>query len=95
MKVRYTPRAFSDREAIFSYLESRNPAAAQTVASLIARRIRELAERPFKGRKTDRVGIYTLWVAPYPYRIFYSIQEDDVVILHIRHTSRRPWAGED
>ncbi|HEY5827616.1 MAG TPA: type II toxin-antitoxin system RelE/ParE family toxin [Hyphomicrobiaceae bacterium] len=25
----------------------------------------------------------------YPYRIYYTVQGDEVVILHIRHTARR------
>jgi len=35
MKVRYTPRAFAERERIFSYLEARNPQAARRVIGLI------------------------------------------------------------
>ena len=27
----------------------------------------------------------------YPYKIFYRILADRIRILHIRHTSRRPW----
>jgi plasmid stabilization system protein ParE len=27
----------------------------------------------------------------YPYKIFYRILQDRIRILHIRHTSRRPW----
>ena len=28
----------------------------------------------------------------YSYKIFYSIMNDDMVeIIHVRHTSRRPW----
>src|SRR5256885_2359000 len=57
MRVRYTPRAFADRERIFSYLVDRNPQAARRVVGLIARRIAELADQPRKGRRTDRGGI--------------------------------------
>lgn len=91
MRVRYTPAAFADREAIFAYLHEQSPQAARAVVGLIARRIEELADAPRKGRPTDRAGIYTLWIAPRPYRVFYRIDGDDVVIIHIRHTSRRPW----
>jgi plasmid stabilization system protein ParE len=35
MKIRYTPRAFADREAIFDYLEKRTPKGAQTVERAI------------------------------------------------------------
>jgi addiction module RelE/StbE family toxin len=93
MRVRYTPAALADREAIFEYLNEHSPQAARAVVGLIARRIDELAERPYKGRPTDRKGIYTLWIAPRPYRVFYRIDGEDVVIIHIRHTARRPWRG--
>ena len=91
MRVRYTPRAFAERERIFAYLDARNPQAARDVVGLIKQRIVELGVAPYKGRRTDRGGIFTLWVTPYPYRIYYRIDVDDVVIIHIRHTSRRPW----
>jgi toxin ParE1/3/4 len=32
-------------------------------------------------------------VRRYRYKIFYSITGDTVEILHVRHTSRRPWNG--
>ena len=72
----------------------RNPQAAREVVELIKRRIAELGEEPHKGHRTDRPGIYTLWIAPRRYRVFYRIDHDEVVIFHIRHTSRRPWRGE-
>jgi plasmid stabilization system protein ParE len=34
MRVRYTPRAFADREAIFDYIDRRNPRAALRGQSL-------------------------------------------------------------
>jgi toxin ParE1/3/4 len=60
MRVRYTPRAFAERERIFSYLEARNPQAARRVAGLIMQRIHELGSEPYKGRPTDRGGLFTL-----------------------------------
>ena len=39
MRVRYTPRAFAERERIFSYLDERNPRAARNVVGLIKQRI--------------------------------------------------------
>jgi toxin ParE1/3/4 len=91
MKVRYTKRAFADREKIFDYLDQRNPQAARAVVGLIHQRINQLGDHPHKGRRTNKPNIYTIWIAPYRYRIFYRIDGDEVVILQIRHTSRRPW----
>jgi len=93
MRIRYTPAAFAEREAIFDYLHERSRQAATDVVGLIARRIADLADHPRKGHPTDRKGIFTLWIAPYPYRVFYRLDGDDVVIVHIRHTGRRPWRG--
>ncbi len=89
MKVRYSRRAFADRDAIFSYLFERNTEAARRVVGLISRRIEELEQTPYKGSKTDKPGIYAMWVAPFPYRIFYRPNQDEVLILHIHHTSRQ------
>jgi toxin ParE1/3/4 len=91
MKVRYTKRAFANRERIFDYLDERNPQAARAVVGLIHQRIIELGDQPYKGRRTNKPNIYTVWITPYRYRIFYRISGDEVVILQIRHTSRRPW----
>jgi toxin ParE1/3/4 len=92
MKVRYTLRAFAERERIFEYLDARNAEAARAVVGLIKQRIEQLGEQPYKGRRTNRPGIYTLWITPYRYRVFYRIDDDEVVVIRIRHTSRRPWA---
>jgi toxin ParE1/3/4 len=93
MRIRYTKAAFAEREAIFAYLNERSPQTAREVVGLIAQRIAALPEHPFKGHRTDRKGILTLWIAPLPYRVFYRIDDEDLVVIHIRHTSRRPWRG--
>jgi plasmid stabilization system protein ParE len=49
LKVRYTLRAFAERERIFDYREARNPSAARSVLGLIKQRIEGLGERPRKG----------------------------------------------
>ena len=77
MKVRYTKRAFANREKIFDYLDERNP---QAVVGLMHQRIIELGDQPYKGRRTNKPNIYTLRITPYRYRIFYRINGDEVVI---------------
>jgi plasmid stabilization system protein ParE len=44
MRVRYTPRAFADREAIFEYINRRNPRAAQEIKTFLENRISELGD---------------------------------------------------
>jgi plasmid stabilization system protein ParE len=44
MRVRYTLRAFADREAIFEYVDQRNPHAALRIKAFIEKRISELGD---------------------------------------------------
>ena len=44
MRVRYTPRAFADREAIFEYINRRNPRAAREVKAFVEKRVSALGE---------------------------------------------------
>lgn len=46
MRVRYTPRAFADREEVYEYLEKRSPQGARHVKLAIVRAIRGLAVYP-------------------------------------------------
>ncbi len=94
MRVRYTLRAQADLEAIFRYLDARAPEAALEVKSTIERRIAMLGEFPHIAPETDIPGVYELTIVRYPYKVYYDIASDTVEILHIRHTSRRPWTGE-
>jgi toxin ParE1/3/4 len=29
----------------------------------------------------------------YPFRIFYQVEQDHILILHIHHAARQPWRG--
>jgi plasmid stabilization system protein ParE len=57
MRVRYSPRAFADREAIFDYLEKRSPQGARIVKTAIVHAIRGLASYSRLGRRTERTGV--------------------------------------
>jgi toxin ParE1/3/4 len=93
MKVRYTPRAFSDREQIFEYLSERSVGGARNVAASIRGAVEQLGDHPHSGYRTDDPDVRVIFVIRYPYKIFYRVR-DVVEILHIRHTSRRSWRGE-
>jgi toxin ParE1/3/4 len=95
MKVRYTPRARADVEAIFSYLDSRNPTAAVRVKREIEHSVAALALSPYLGVALDRSPEFrALRMRRYPYYVYYRIRGNEVWIVHIRHTSRRRWSDE-
>lgn len=88
MRIRYTPRAFSDRERIIEYLRERSPVGARNVAASIRDAVAQLREHPLSGYRTNDPEVGVVFVVRYPYKIFYRVREI-VEILHIRHISRR------
>jgi addiction module RelE/StbE family toxin len=93
MKVRYTPRARADREAIFQYLRERSPTGASRVMAAVVAAAEHLGDHPLSGSETEFPGIRAKLAGRYPYKIYYRLRNDAVELIHIRHTSRRPWEG--
>ena len=91
MRIRYTRRAFLDREAIFDYLDERSPKGAINVQRAVVRAIRALETYPGLGQRTGVAGVLELVVPRYPYKIYYRIEGEEIWVLHIRDARRRPW----
>lgn len=89
MRVLLTPRAYVDREAIFSFLNARSEAGAKAVMSRLRLAIQQLSTQPMNGRATDIEAVRVLFVGKYPYKIFYTIEGENLIILHIRHTAQK------
>jgi plasmid stabilization system protein ParE len=69
------------------------------VSLAVEARIREviahIATHPASAAPVaERPGMRVAPLIRYPYKIFYRVLEDRVRVVHIRHTSRRPWPGE-
>ena len=93
MKVRYTPRAFADRESIFDYLQKQSPAVAREMQAFIDAQIDTLGAFPERHPVIRELGVRVLWLGRYPYLVYYQIRQNEVAIVHIRHAARRPWTG--
>lgn len=90
LKVRLDPQAKRDLLEIRSYLaEHAGTAAAERVRTHLRQRIHRLASAPLIGVATSDARIRILPPTRYPYRIYYTLTQDGVVILHIRHSARR------
>jgi addiction module RelE/StbE family toxin len=95
MKVRYTPRARGDLDAIHSYINERSPVAAAAVLKRIRNRIERLADFPLMAPMTELAGIRRLTILRYPYKAYYRVLgNNEVLILHVRDARRAPWTGE-
>jgi len=95
MRVRYTLRAHADLDAIYTYLDARAPAAAQSVKRMLERRIALLAEFPLIAPETDQPRVYELTIVRYPYRVYYEVSGEEIWIVHIRDARRRRWRDDD
>jgi plasmid stabilization system protein ParE len=93
MRLRYRAQALTDIDGIHRYLEERSPSCARSVLQAIFASIQLIAERPQSYQRTDDQDIRVHVVRRYRYKIFYSVAGDTVEIIHVRHTSRRPWTG--
>jgi toxin ParE1/3/4 len=94
MRVRYTPRAFADREAIFAYLDRRNSRAAREVKAYIKKRILDLGSLSRRAPVVPGLDVHALWLGRYPYIVYYRVGREEVSIIHIRHAARQPWSGD-
>jgi toxin ParE1/3/4 len=97
MRIRYTETALAEIDAIFSYIEADNPAAAAAVKARIEHTIGLIGRFPKIGRVKYQQIVRMLPARRYPqYLIFYAIEGDEVVILNVRHGTRRtPWDEQD
>jgi len=93
MRLRYSLRAQADLEAIFDYLGEHAPTRTRGARIEIKRRIEQLREFPMMAPLTEIAGVRELSITRHPYKIYYEIRGDELYVLHIRHTRRRPWRG--
>jgi toxin ParE1/3/4 len=91
MRVRFSPRAVRDLNAIAEYIRQHNPTAALKVRAAILSSIETLTLFPYAGRKQSTEGVRKLVVRKYPYIVYFTVGEaaGEVAILTIRHSARR------
>lgn len=90
MKLRWDRRALQDLRDILNYAaEHGSPVAANRLRKHLVGRIDRLRTNPFIGVASSNPAIRTLLPTRYPYRVYYSVQDGEIVVLHIRHTARQ------
>lgn len=96
MKIVFTETALSDLSQIFEFLASNYPTLVGPVEQRINSVLARLQDWPESARKvTQRTNVRVVPLIRYPYRIFYRITNEAIEIVHIRHTSRRPWEDDE
>lgn len=88
-EVVWTEPALRHLEAIRAYIAQFNPRAALDVAGSLKALGDSLTQFPYRGRPVRGTGMREL-ISTYPYIIRYFVDGETVVILRVRHSSRRP-----
>jgi toxin ParE1/3/4 len=90
VKVRYTENASADLVRISEYVARDNPGAAAAVVKRVADVVTRLALFPGMGRSSDIAGVFVAPLVRYPYAIYYAIDGDELIVLHVHHGARLP-----
>ena len=94
MKVEFSRRALADLRGI----ADEAGVFGATARHGLEQRLREIftliGDQPGAAQEVvQRPGVRVLPLVRYPYKVFYRVHPDRVVVLHIRHSARRPWLG--
>lgn len=85
MRLVWARYAISDRENIFTYIETQNPKAAVRVDQKIVLAVRRLVDFPESGRPGKIPDTRELIISNTPYIAAYVVYEDRIRILRILH----------
>jgi plasmid stabilization system protein ParE len=92
MRVRYTLTALAELEEIFTHVVQHDRSAAVRIVDRVDLIAARLAEFTMIGHPVDEPDVRLVPPGRFPYRVFYTLSEDTVVILNVRHAARsRPW----
>jgi addiction module RelE/StbE family toxin len=93
VKLVWTRYALSDRDDIFSFIQTENPQAAVLIDEQIAAAAQRLTAFPQSGRAGRIGGTRELTVPRTPYIIAYIALPDRVRVLRVLHGARL-WPGK-
>ena len=89
MRLRYTATACAEIDEVLSHITEYNPSAAAAVGAAIKAAASRLRHFPHIGAETDEAGVRMKIGRPFRYLIFYSTEDECVVIRNVRHPARR------
>ncbi|MGZ8401287.1 MAG: type II toxin-antitoxin system RelE/ParE family toxin [Methyloceanibacter sp.] len=91
MRVRYTPRARDDLQAIIEYLSSQSLQGARNVKRSLNGTIKLIGSFPDSGRLAGEDGVRVLPLGRYPYLVYWIVEAGEAWIVHIRDGRHLPW----
>jgi toxin ParE1/3/4 len=95
MMVEYSKRATADLRALGAASRQQfGEAVAAEIEAFFRRVVAHIQEDPQSRPKVfGRNGVHMAVLVRYPFKMFYRVLEYRIRLLHVRHTSQRPWEG--
>lgn len=90
MRVKWLRNALLNLDEEATYIATENPEAARLVVHRIVEAVALLAKQPAMGRPGRVVGTRELLIPKTRYLIPYRIRAEQIEILRVFHTSRKP-----
>ena len=90
MKLRFTPDALAELDALLSGIADKSPAGASNFRMRMEAVLDRLLDHPLSGTRTSSPPLRRVLIGPYPYLMFYEPQDDAIVVIGVRHAARDP-----
>ena len=90
MEVLLLPQVLDELHDATQFYDNQNPEAAAAFIVETDRVFELLAENPYLGTPTRR-GARRCTMDRFPYKIFYRVEPERIVVVAVAHHRRRPW----
>ena len=90
LRIRWLKKALKNLEDAYNYLCLDSPSAAQRFVEEVHEQTKLLITTPAMGRPGRVTGTRELVVAHFPYVIPYRLRAEEIQILRVFNTNRKP-----
>ncbi|MDL2307301.1 type II toxin-antitoxin system RelE/ParE family toxin [Desulfovibrio sp. OttesenSCG-928-C06] len=93
MRIRWLKKALQNFDSAMAFIAQEDEEAARSLSAYILERINSLGVEPAgagQGRPGRIFGTRELVIDNYPYIVPYRVKNNEIQILRIFHTSRKP-----
>lgn len=93
MQVRWLRKAIQNLNNEAEYIAQENPTAAAEMFEYVKAKVEALGDLPATGRPGRVPGTRELVIDRYPYLVPYRVAGDELHVLRVFHTRRKPPKG--
>lgn len=90
MRVRWLRKAIQNLNAEAEYIAKENQTAAAEMFEYVKAKVDSLGDFPASGRPGRVPGTRELVIDRYPYLVPYRVEGDELHVLRVFHTRRKP-----